>query len=111
MSIVVCNPTDASNDLARLLSQRQASVVVLGDPQLADDFDGLATGPLRAVILAPDTSAVRGVLSSAGGGESLDGARAVAFSAASGRIVDVVRAGEVVDQVRIFQAFARAESQ
>lgn len=111
MTLIVVDPADAAAELSQRLEELRAWVVVLGDQQLANAFDGFATGPLRAVILAPDTQAVCGVLATRNGGSLDDAARAVAISATSGHVVDTVLAGEVVDNVRIFEAFVRAESQ
>jgi hypothetical protein len=102
---------DAPGELSALISDLLAWVVVLGDRTLANRFDRFATGPLDRVVLAPATRAVRDVLSERQDGQLGSSTLVVALSARSGRVVDVVQAGELVDNVRIFDAITRAETQ
>jgi hypothetical protein len=112
MDVVDNDPAGAQNELAALLSEPRAWVVVFGDQSLAGALDAMAGGPLRGVILAPATAAVLARVAACGGEGGLGSdTRAAAISAASGQIVDVLRAGDPVDETRMFELFVRAESQ
>ena len=108
MSVIQTDP----GGLASVLSDPRAWVVVLGDGQLASSFDGFATGALDGVVLVPNTPDVRAQLDGRNRGRfTIDGGtRAVALSASSGQVVDVL-ADEAVDNVRIVQVITRAESE
>jgi hypothetical protein len=101
------DPASAADALRDRLAEGRAWVVVFRDRALAAAFDEMAGGGLRGVILAASPALLAEVLP----GDGLDAeTRAVALSARSGQIVDVVPGGEEVDPVRIFEAFVRAES-
>lgn len=105
------SPGGAGDALEQILQNPAATVVVLDDRAAAASFDGFSGG-VRQVVLAPRTQPVTEVLDARAGNNPIGPHTfVVAVGVTSGRIVDRIQVGEELDAVRIFEAFARAESQ
>ena len=105
------NPAGAGDALAQVLQTPAATVVVLDDGAAAGRFENFVGG-LRQVVLAPGTQPVLQVLDARAGNNPIGPHTfVVAVGITSGQVVDRIQVGEELDAVRIFEAFARAESQ
>jgi hypothetical protein len=100
---------DAAGEVAQHLQEPRAWLVVFGDGALAQFADGMAGGPVRRVLLAPDTDAVRAAVASCAGAFDAR-SRAVAIHPRSGRVVDQLLPGEPMDEVRLLTLFAAMDT-